>query len=305
MALFHLPNFLLSLPPSLPPSFLGQHPPSSLLPWYCGAPTHPPRRQHAPQLRRTLWLPQGTFPPCPPSLPPSLPPFKSRCSLWLPEGTLLLSLPPCLPSLPPFSPFCLHSSFLCPSHHALSPSLPLPSLPQVSKYLLLSLQASLFTQDVGGFTPLLNAIWRDDRAMVSFLLSLPACDLAYLQVRVIFCFVPPSLPPSLPPFSTTIASYPPPSLPPSLPPSFQHKEMSRAEGPFDNFEWAKTRNRPPQNSSPSFHPSLPFQHKGMSLTPSPPSLPPSLPPSPSTKECLEQRGLSTRSSGPKPGTTSR
>lgn len=75
---------------------------------------------------------------------------------------------------------------------------------KVSKYLILSLQASLLTQDVGGFTPLLNAVWRNDRPMVSFLLSLPACDLSYLH----------------------------------------HKGMSRAEGPFDALEWAQNRNHP-------------------------------------------------------------
>ena len=50
------------------------------------------------------------------------------------------------------------------------------------KYLVLKRGADLLTEDVGAFTPLLNAVWRDDPHVVRFFLGRPECTLTHLLV---------------------------------------------------------------------------------------------------------------------------
>jgi hypothetical protein len=52
------------------------------------------------------------------------------------------------------------------------------------KYLVTKRGADMLTEDVGGFTPLLNAVWRDDPHVVRFFLAQPRCTLEHLMVRV-------------------------------------------------------------------------------------------------------------------------
>ncbi len=50
------------------------------------------------------------------------------------------------------------------------------------KYLVVKRGADMLAEDVGGFTPLLNAVWRDDPHVVRFFLGRPECTLAHLMV---------------------------------------------------------------------------------------------------------------------------
>jgi hypothetical protein len=53
------------------------------------------------------------------------------------------------------------------------------------KYLVLKRGSDVLAEDVGGFTPLLNAVWRDDPHVVRFFLGRPECTLAHLMVRLL------------------------------------------------------------------------------------------------------------------------
>lgn len=69
------------------------------------------------------------------------------------------------------------------SSHATPPPLQtITQTTQVMKYLVLKRGADLLTEDVGAFTPLLNAVWRDDPHVVRFFLGRPECTLTHLLV---------------------------------------------------------------------------------------------------------------------------